>query len=87
MTTTNARVVEQRELDAAFLNSENFVAARLDSRPIGQGGAGDVFRATVDNAPGIGGPSQWAAKLYHPGQADKSQYEKLWHLIHHPVTV
>ena len=87
MTATNARVTEQRELDAAFPNSENFVTARLDSRPIGQGGAGDVFRATVHNAPGIGGPSQWAAKLYHPGQADKSQYEKLWHLIHHPVTV
>ena len=41
----------------------------------------------MNNTPGIGGPSQWAAKLYHPGQADNSQYEKLWHLIQHPVTV
>lgn len=87
MTTANARAGGQREYKAAFRNSETLATARLDSSEIGQGGAGAVFQATVHNAPGIGGPSQWAAKIYHEGKADKSQYEKLWHLIQHPVAV
>lgn len=85
MTTANRRKSGQQEYRAVF--PDGTATAKLDSEPIGEGGAGNVFRATINNAPGIGGPSQWAAKVYHPDRADRNLYEKILYMIDNQVKV